>query len=592
MIDVPFLSPPRRWPVRLLSAIRRRLRTSELWVIMLSVAVGAAAGLLAVFQSRIAHGMQRALYGIGIDDRLSATAHIAPLDALWLPIGGLALGLFTWAVNRRRSTGLVDVVEANALHGGVLGLMDSLIVCAQTMLSNGMGASVGLEAAYAQAGGAAASFAGRRLKLRRHDMRILVGAGAGAAIGAAFGAPLTGAFYAFEIVIGSYTPSAIAPVAAACLTSVLAAKVIGGTPYSIEIKAQSAPDALGYALYTGLGLICALVGVAIIRLVSTVERAVRRSPIPQMLRPMIGGFLLGGLALVSPQTLSAGHGALHLDLAVGAPLVVLAIVLMLKTSASVVSLGFGFRGGLFFASLFLGSLIGQLYAGLIDMTLLTEKLSAENAALVGMGALAVAIVGGPLTMSFLVLETTQDFGVAAATLAAALIASAVVRERFGYSFSTWRLHLRGETIRSARDIGWVRSLTAGKMMRKDSPSIAAAETVAAFRRRFPLGATSRVILLDAEERYAGLVLTAQAYADGVQPEALIGEVALNQDLTLSPAMNIEAVMRAFETTQTEELAVVDETGYVLGLLAEAYVTRRYASELERQQMDMYGESRD
>jgi CIC family chloride channel protein len=591
MIDVPFL-PPRRWPVRLLGAVRRRLRTSELWVIMLAVGVGAVAGLLAVFQSQLAHSMQAALYGISFDDRLSASARISPLSALWLPAGGLALGVFSWLVNRRRSTGLVDVVEANALYGGVLSVMDSLIVCAQTVLSNGSGASVGLEAAYAQAGGAGASLAGRQLKLRRHDMRILVGAGAGAAIGAAFGAPLTGAFYAFEIVIGSYTPSAIAPVAAACLTSVLAAKAVGGIPYSIEIKAQSAPDAVGYALYTGLGLICALVGVAIIRLVATAERAVRRSPIPAMLRPMVGGFLLGGLALVSPQTLSAGHGALHLDLAVGVPLTVLAVVLVLKTCASVISLGFGFRGGLFFASLFLGSLLGQLYAGLIDLTGLSDRLSPENAALVGMGALAVAIVGGPLTMSFLVLETTRDFGVAAATLAAALIASAVVRERFGYSFSTWRLHLRGETIRSARDIGWVRSLTAGKMMRKDSPTIAAAETVAAFRRRFPLGASSRVILIDAEERYAGLVLTAQAYADGVQPESLVGELALNQDVTLSPEMNIEAVMRAFETTQTEELAVVDESRYVLGLLAEAYVTRRYASELERQQMDLYGESRD
>ncbi|MFI4966718.1 MAG: chloride channel protein, partial [Caulobacterales bacterium] len=186
MIDVSFLSPPRRWPVRLLGAMRRRLRTSELWLITLSVAVGGAAGLLAVFQSRVAHAMQSVLYGIGKADHLSAVVRIAPARAAWLAVGGLVLGLFSWAVSRRRSTRLVDVVEANALHGGVLGLTDSLIVCVQTMLSNGFGASVGLEAAYAQAGGAAASFAGSRLKVRRRDMRILVGAGAGAAIGAAF----------------------------------------------------------------------------------------------------------------------------------------------------------------------------------------------------------------------------------------------------------------------------------------------------------------------------------------------------------------------------------------------------------------------
>ena len=590
MIDVPAFA--RRTPVRTLTALRLRMRTSELWLIALAVAVGGAAGLLAVVQARAAHGLQQLLYRIGPDDRLSAIGHVSLMTALCLPIGGAALGLFTWAVRRRRPAPLVDVVEANALYGGVLGAIDSAIVCAQTVLSNGVGASVGLEAGYAQAGGAAASWAGRRLKLRRHDMRILVGAGAGAAIGAAFGAPLTGAFYAFEIVIGSYTPSAIAPVAAASLASVWAADALGGARYAIHIHAVRTPDVLGYLLYGGLGLICALAGVAIMRLVGGTDRLVRASPIPPVVRPILGGVLLAGLALVSPQVLSAGHGALHLDLAVGVPLAILAVVFVMKVCASICSLSFGFRGGLFFASLFLGALLGQIYAGLLDLTSIAEKLSPENAALVGMGALAVSIVGGPLTMSFLVLESTQDFGVTAATLAAALIASSVVRERFGYSFSTWRLHLRGETIRSARDIGWIRSLTAGRMMRRDPQTLADSASVAEFRRRFPLGSTQRVILLDDAGRYAGLVVTASAYAENVTPEGLVAALAVSEDVTLSPDLNIVDVMHLFEASETDELAVVDETGKVLGLLAEAYVTRRYASELERQHLDLYGEGRD
>ena len=590
MIDVPALA--RRAPARTLTALRLRMRASELWLIALSVAVGLAAGVLAVLQARAAHGLQQLLYGIGPDDRLSAVQHISAFAALWLPIGGLALGVFTWLARRRRPNPLVDVVEANALYGGALSAIDSAIVCAQTVLSNGVGASVGLEAGYAQAGGAAASWAGRQLKLRRHDMRILVGAGAGAAIGAAFGAPLTGAFYAFEIVIGSYTPSAIAPVAAACLTSVWAADALGGARYAIQIHAARTPDILGYLLYGGLGLFAALAGVLVMRLVGAADRLVRASPIPPLVRPAIGGVLVGALALASPQVLSAGHGALHLDLAVGAPLAVLAVVFLIKIAASAASLGFGFRGGLFFASLFLGALLGQIYAGLLDYTPIPEHLSPENAALVGMGALAVAVVGGPLTMSFLVLETTQDFAVTAATLAAALIASTVVRERFGYSFSTWRLHLRGETIRSARDVGWIRTLTAGRMMRRDPQTLAASATVAEFRRRFPLGSTQRVILLDDAGCYCGLVITASAYGENVSPEATVAGLAVSEDITLSPDLNIADVMHLFETTETDELAVVDTKGQVLGLLAEAYVTRRYASELERQHLDLYGEGRD
>jgi CIC family chloride channel protein len=589
MIDLPALARPQ--PLRLLAGLRRRLRTSELWLVALAIAVGTAAGLLAEFQAGVAHALQRMLYGIGPHDRLSAQAHVPIAALLWLPAGGLLLGVASWVVARRRRAALVDVVEANALHGGVLGVVDSLVVCGQTLISNGFGASVGLEAAYAQAGGATASAAGRRLKLRRHDLRILLGAGSGAAMAAAFGAPLTGAFYAFEIVIGSYTPSAIAPVAAACLAGVLAAKAAGGASYRIDIHPTHAPDLVGYLLFAGLGLFCAVAGIAIVLLVGRTERAVRALRLPPVLRPAIGGALLACVATLSPQVLSAGHGALHLDLVIGLPLALLAATFLLKTTASILSLSFGFRGGLFFASLFLGSLLGQIYAGVFDLVFDGARLSPENAALVGMGALGVAVVGGPLTMSFLVLESTRDFGVAAAALAASLVASTVVRERFGYSFSTWRLHLRGETIRSARDVGWMRSLTAERMMRRDVKALRADASVAEFRRRYPLGSTSRVILEDASGRYAGLVITALAYAESLEPEAPVASVAISQDAWLSPDMGVEAIMRAFDATETEELAVVGPDRRVVGLLAEAYVARRYAHELERQQLELFGEAR-
>jgi CIC family chloride channel protein len=575
---------------RPLAWLRGRFRASEGWFIGLSILVGVAAGLLADGQSRLAHAMQSQLFGLPLDGRLSASATIDPVSLVWLPIGGLLLGALTQVLKRLKTPPLVDVVEANALYGGRLSLRGSLIVCLQTLISNGFGASVGLEAAYAQAGGGLASVTGGRLRLRRPDLRTLVGAGAGAAIGAAFGAPLTGAFYAFEVVIGTYAPSMIAPVAGASLAAVLTAHAIGAAPYSIQAAVFRSPDAADYALYAGLGAVCAAFSVLIMLLVARGEQLVRRAPGPEWLRPALGGALLAGLAWLSPQTLSSGHGALHVDLASGLALSALALVLVLKAVASIVSLASGFRGGLFFASLFLGSLVGQIYARLLAMTALPIVLQPENAALVGMGALATAVVGGPLTMSFLVLETTRDFGVAAATLAASLVASSIVRERFGYSFSTWRLHLRGETIRSARDVGWVRTLTAGRMMRSDVPTLAAEATLAEFRRRFPLGSTTRVILLDAAQRYAGIVPTASAYAEGLSDGEPVSALAQSRELTLTPEMNIEQVMQAFDATETDDLPVVDEDGQVLGLLAEVYVARRYAKELDTVQRGLFGET--
>lgn len=576
---------------RPLAWLRARFRASEAWFIALAIGVGVGAGVLAVIQSRLAHGLQERLYGISPDARLSASGGLDPMSLLWLPVGGLVLAAFGRLVARYwKNRPVIDVVEANSLYGGRMSLRGSLVICGQTLISNGFGASVGLEAAYAQAGGGLASSLGQRLRLRRHDLRTLVGAGAGAAIGAAFGAPLTGAFYAFEVVIGSYAPSMIAPVAAACLAGVVAANALGVESYAIHVSVTQTPTIPHYALYAVLGGVCALFGIFLMLLVARGEQLAKALPMPVWARLSIGGLGLAGLAVITPQTLSSGHGALHHDLIIVLPLVALAGILALKTMASVVSLSIGFRGGLFFASLFLGSLLGQIYARLIALTDLPLALQPQNAALVGMGALATAVVGGPLTMSFLVLETTHDFGVTVATLAASLVASSLVRERFGYSFSTWRLHLRGETIRSARDVGWVRTLTAGRMMRTDVASIAETATLEEFRRRFPLGGQSRVVLLDSEGHYAGIAPTAAAYVEGHPADERAAALAQNKTATLTPAMNIAEVMQAFDAAQTEELAVVDPAGTVLGVLAEVYVSKRYAKELERAQEQLFGET--
>lgn len=571
-----------------LNGLRRRVRASEVAFVLVAVAIGAGAGLLSIVQGGIARTLQHLLYGLNGGDRLSATPSLPFVTLLALPLGGLLLGGFSLLVKARKRR-LVDAVEANALHGGRMSVPDSLVISGQTVISNGFGASVGLEAAYAQLGGALSSLAGTLLNLRRSDVRTLVGAGAGAAIGAAFGAPLAGAFYAFEIVIGAYTPSAIAPVVAAALTALLVTQTFDVEPYQILIASDPVTTTHHYLLYAALGAVCAAVGIILMQTVTWVEQGVRRSKLPDWARPAVGGLLLIPLAMITPQVLSSGHGALHADLAVGASIGFIALVFVAKSCASVISLSFGFRGGLFFASLFLGTLVGHLYADSLAWMANRALVDDRDAALVGMAALAVAIVGGPMTMAMLVLESTQNFSLTGAVLAASLVASTLVRELFGYSFSTWRFHLRGETIKSARDVGWVKALTAGKMMRRQATATPAAMTVTEFRRRFPLGSTSRVVLTGDEGGYAGIALTARAYAEDSDVEAPIGSIAVHPEVALTPDMDVTAIMRLFDTTGADELAVVGHDGAVLGLLSDTYVRRRYAEELEKAQADLFGE---
>lgn len=583
---------PRRLTILLrLAAIlpRRVFRTSEAAFILLATLVGLAAGISTNAQQFVAHSIQHLLYGVSAN-RLSALGEIHhPWRLIALPIGGLVLIGLTRLL-RLRSRAPIDVVEANAMHGGRIPFRDNLVIAAQTIVSNGSGASVGLEATYAQMGGGIASLLGQWFQLRRNDLRTLVGAGAGSAVGAAFGAPLTGAFYAFEIVIGNYTPAAIAPVMSAALAGAFVTRALGVDPYLIAATAPRSLAILDYLAYAGLGLLCALVGIATMRLVTSAEQVVQKWTAIARFRPVIGGLLLVPVALVSPQSLSAGHGALHLDLVLHPPLQFLLVVLVLKIVAVVISLSMGFRGGLFFASLFLGSLLGQAYGEALNLLGIGITLDPTDAALVGMAAFSVSVVGGPMTLAMLMLETTHDFALMGVVLTAALLSSAITRELFGYSFSTWRLHLRGANIRSPRDIGWTLNLNAERIMRRDWKEVPDSASIEEFRRLVPLGSASKALLVSADGFYRGIVPTAAAFQPDLDPAGRLDQLATQRERTFAPHDPADAMLKAFEVSGADEMAVLDPAGRVIGVVGENYLRRRYYEEIENAQRELFGEN--
>ena len=572
--------------------LRGVIRGREGWLVVIAGLVGVAAGLAVALLGTISDHLHRVLFGLQ-GERLSAVAQIR--QGLGAPIvGGLILGALTRLWVRRRSQPPIDPVEANALHGGRLSMRDSLWVTFQTLLSNGFGASVGLEAAYAQMGGGLASKLGVALRLRRNDLRVLVGCGCAGAIGAAFGAPLTGAFYAFELIVGAYSVANVAPILTASVVGVLTTRALRAVSYSVNLP-PAAPMALqDYLVMIALGVLCAALGVLIMRMVSWVEKGFELTRLPRAFRPAVGGLFVAGLALISPQVLAAGHGALRMDLPAKLGMGALALLIGLKVLASTISLGSGFRGGLFFASLFLGALIGKLFAVAMATFIPSIAVDPTICVLVGMATLAVAVVGGPLTMSFLVLETTGDFAVTAIVLAASVVTSLVVRETFGYSFSTWRLHLRGETIRGAIDVGWMRSLTVGRMMRREPETIPGDASLAEMRRRYPLGSTTRVVVVDGDGRYQGIALITEAFATADDPSddarLTVADIAHWRDTPLTPDMNVKEAMAIFDRSESEALAVVEnrESLKVLGLLTEGFALRRYAEELDKARQGLAG----
>lgn len=572
--------------------LRAFVRSRETSLVALAAGLGLASGLVVTLMGVLVELLHSAFFDLPFGTRLSASLSIDPVAAIAVPtLGGVVFGLGIKALRRWRPAAEIDPIEANALHGGRMSLIGSMIVAAQTVWSSGIGASVGLEAGYTQLASGIASTVGGAFRLRRADMRILVGCGAAGGIAGAFGAPLAGAFYAFEIVIGSYTATSLAPVGIAALLGYLVPQLFSSTHLGIVVPAVRNVGTPDLALAATLGLLAAGLGVGLMRGVALCEALYVRARIPAAVRPALGGLGVGALALVSPQVMSSGHGALHLAGVLDRPFAAIALIFGLKICASIVSLGSNFRGGLFFASLLIGALGGNLFAALIGSWYPAYYPDPNLCAVIGMSALAVSVIGGPLTMTFIALETSSDLWLTTAVLVAVIIASQITRETFGYSFATWRFHLRGETIRSAADIGWIRDLTVGVMMRPDVAKTSPDTTLAAFRHAYPLASTPQVAVVEADGRYAGLVIVAEAHAVGLPETKPIRELLHQRDEVLVPSMTVREAVAMFDRTEAEALVVVEDYigRRVVGLLTEAYALRRYSAALELRRRELIGQ---
>jgi CIC family chloride channel protein len=585
MVTTPrYLEAPRR--------LRAFVRAHETSLVVLAALVGTIAGLVVIAMSVAVAGLHALLFNIAISERLSSQPSIEPLRALLVPsLGGLLLGIALLLLLRWRPAREIDPIEANALHGGRMSFRGSVIVALQTVWSSGVGASVGLEAGYTQLASGLAASLGRGFHLRRADQRIMVGCGAAAAIAGAFGAPLAGAFYAFELVIGGYTPASLTPVGVAAVAGYFVTH--GFTALSLGIGVGPVGDVLGRDLVIAalLGILAALFGIAIMRGVALCEALLSKTGLWPPLRPALGGLGVGLLALLTPHVMSSGHGALHFAGMVSMPLAAIAGLFALKAIASVISLGSGFRGGLFFATLLLGVLGGRLFAAGFDTIWPGLNLDPNAYAIVGMSALSASVIGGPLTMSFIALESTGNLWLTTAVLVAVIISSQITRELFGYSFATWRLHLRGETIRSAADVGWIRDLTVRRLMRPDVATVSASIPIKEFRGKFPLGSKTQVVAVDAAGRYIGLALVADAHAPDIEATSGLIDILHYRDVVLHPVMNIQEAIAVFDAAEAETLAVVETDGEhrPIGILTEAHAMRRYAEESDRRRREVLGE---
>jgi chloride channel protein, CIC family len=593
--------------------LRHNIRDSQLGLTVVAAAIGVVIAFGVALTRDMVDEFHHFLFGVPLEQHISGVLEISPWRILLVPtLGGLAYGLIAYGLWRWRPRDIVDAIEANALHGGRMSLSDSVRLTALTIISAGVGASVGLEAAYTQLGSGTASRIGRMLHLRRNDLRNFIGCGAAAAIAAAFNAPLCGAFYAFELIIGSYTLATLVPVVVAAMMATLVTRQLFGEQPLFIVYAPVELTAAHYLLMAAVGLVAGALSIATMLGVTYVEQGARRLALPVWARPAVGGLLLGACALGFPQILGSGHGGIVHMIATGSTgfqLWVLVGLILAKLAGSAVSIGSGFRGGMFSSSLYLGCLYGAACSLLIHRYLSWAPPDEAVFVLAGMGAVAAGIVGAPMTMIFLVLEATTDFSATMGVTVAVIVAALVVRHGFGYSFATWRFHLRGVALHSPHDIGWLHDLQVAKLMRQDFAVVPPDMPIAELCRQFPITDSRRVFVANESGGYEGYVDLVEAHGSeltesgaplspaqsggGGRPSADLtaSDLAHGAEHFLTPGQPVRETLDLFIASAAEVLAVVDNPRdrQILGYLSEAYALRRYYRELEARHRDELGD---
>ena len=208
--------------------------------------------------------------------------------------------------------------------------------------------------------------------------------------------------------------------------------------------------------------------------------------------------------------------------------------------------------------------------------------------------MAAGIIGAPFTMVFLVLEATGDFPVTIGVLVSVIMSATIVRLTFGYSFATWRFHVRGLGLRGAHDIGWIADMTVSRLMRSDPKLATTGLSLRALREKYPPGSTARVFAVAPDGRYAGWIDMAEVHdpqIDEAVDQAVVADLVRQPDIYLMPGENVRTALARFEEAKSESLPVLAARTdpRVVGYMTEGYALRRYMQALERRRSAELGE---
>ncbi len=506
--------------------------------------------------------------------------------------GGLIVGpLIYFFAREARGHGVPEVMKAVALHGGIIRARVVAVKALASAISIGTGGSVGREGPIVQIGSAFGSQVGQLFKLNSLQIRTLVGCGAAAGISATFNAPIAGALFAGEVIIGDFAVTAFTPIVISAVVAVVASRFFLGNTPAFQVPAYEIVSPLELLPYMAVGVAAGLVAVLFIRTLSYSEELFEKIPIPEYLRASIGGALVGIIAIQLPQVYGVGYTTISAALTGALPLLTMGALVLMKIVATSVTIGSGGSGGIFAPSLFLGAMTGGFLGTLIHQYLPDSTASSGAYALVTMGAVVAATTHAPISAIIIIFELTQTIDIIPALMSACVVSTLVSQLLNRDSIYTAKLVRQGIDLYKREDPNLLKTLYVRDIVDPDPEVIPAS---ASFKTILDLVVQSThsqfFVVNDANDLLGAISLSElrrHIYEqDALQLVVVAGDLIDSRRPTVVLADDLDLVMHIFSGSDIDELGVVDGASppRLLGTVHEKDVIEAHNREMRRRDL--------
>jgi len=511
---------------------------------------------------------------------------------LVVPVAGAAVvGPLTYFLAREaKGHGVPEVMQDVALKNGVIRPRLVLVKSFASAITIGTGGSVGREGPIVQIGSAIGSTIGQWLRVSPERLKILVGCGAAAGIAATFNAPIAGAFFALEIILGSFALASFSPI---IISSVVATAIsrafLGNTP-AFNVPEYALVSIWEIPFYVLLGAVTGCVAVIFSKSIYVSEDLFNKIPIPEYLKNSIGGLLIGALIIFYPHVYGVGYETIEMALRGNLIWHLALILIFIKLLATSLTLGSGGSGGIFAPSLFLGAVVGSLFG--IGIHSLFPGITAHSGAyaMVGMGAVVAGAAHMPITSILILFELTNDYKIILALMIACTISTMISRKLDKDSIYTRKLTRRGISLHQGREELIMKSFKVGDVMRTEAPIISEETTFDGIIDTFMHKQEPYYFVVNDNYTFQG-VLSIHEIKSVMDDEELQNLIIAKDmvDPAIKPVLlkeNLAVCMERFGQVDHDYLPVVEdeESNRLIGSISRRNIMQLYNREILRKEL--------